>query len=316
MRIGGRLPSPFNMSTPRLSAPIAQARPVDVQLSRGIISMLVAMGAFMLMNAFVKLAIEAYPFGQVLFLRSAFALIPAFCVLRWQGGLSTLRCGRTSTMCYLSALVVGSMVTSFWAYHLLPFADATFYSFVGPLMITALSAPMLGERVGVNRWSAVLLGFAGIVLITPPGQGALSLGVAIALLSAFLYAVGMVMIRRSSGSEHPLAIVFYFTLLATVVGALWLPLGWRQPDWYGWALMGGAGISGAIGQYQQTQAFRMAPPSLCGAVSYVRIVMAVALGYLIWGEVPLPITFLGSTIVIGSGLYLTYYEWRLRRSSQ
>lgn len=291
---------------------VACAGPVDIELGKGVGYMMVSIVAFTLMNALAKLALEHYPFGQLVFLRSGIALLPLLGILAWQGNWAVLRQGPAGTLFWLSALVVGSMLAGFWSYHLLPFADATFYSFIGPLIITALSAPMLGERIGRRRWAAVLLGFGGVVLITPPGQGLLGMGVLVALLSATLYSVGMVLTRRSSSLVHPTAVVFYFTLLATVVGALWLPWGWMWPDAWGWAVMGGAGLAGCVGQYAQTQAFRMAPPSICGALSYSRIVLAVIIGYLVWWEVPTAITLLGSAIVVACGLYLIFHESRSR----
>lgn len=281
-------------------------------LVRGLTFLLASIVAFAFMNALAKLAIAEYPFGQVVFLRSAVALIPALLMVRWQGGLRILRPSSNWTMFWLSSLVVGSMLSGFASYHLLPFADASFYSFVGPIVITALSAYLLGETIGRRRWIAVLIGFFGVMLITPPGSGMFSVGVLVALVSAFLFALGMVLTRKSNGTEHPAAIVFYFSLLATLVGLLWLPFGWRSPDLYGWLLMVGAGVVGAIGQYTQTQAFRLTSPSVCGAVSYVRIVMAVSLGYLIWDEIPVAITFVGCAIVVGSGLFLIMSEWRRR----
>lgn len=292
----------------------AKSEPADIKLGRGVGHLLVSVFAFSIMNAFVKLAVVDYPFGQVVFLRSAVALFPVLLFLRLQGGVAVLLAGRRSTLGWLSALLVGSMLLSFWSYHLLPFADATMYSFVGPLFITALSAPMLGERVGWRCWLAVIIGFAGVVLIARPGSTIFGLGTVVALASALLFAVGMVLTRKSSGSQHPTAIVFYFTLLATLIGLAWLPFGWTAPDAMGWALMIGAGLFGAVGQYTQTQAFRLAPASVCGTVSYARIVMAIGLGYLIWGEYPTAIMLLGSAIIIASGLYLVWHEWQYPRA--
>lgn len=281
-------------------------------LTRGLALLLASILAFAVMNALVKLATAQYPFGQVIFLRSAVALVPAYLMVRWLGGRSVFRPSSKRMMFWLSALVVGSMLSGFASFHWLPYADATFYSFVGPILITALSAYLLGEIIGRRRWVAVLVGLAGVVLITPPGAGMFTLGVMAALLSAFLFALGMVLTRQCSLSEHPAAIVFYFSLLATMVGLLWLPFGWRHPDPWGWLLMIGAGLFGALGQYTQTQAFRITSPTVCGVVSYVRIVLAVSLGYLIWDEIPTFMTFVGCVIVIASGLFLIVDEWRRR----
>jgi len=280
----------------------------DIRLGAGIAHLLVSVAAFAFMNALVKWAVEIYPFGQAVFLRSAVALLPILLLARHQGGAAVLRTSRPAAIATLSVLMVASMVLSFWSYHLLPFADATAYTYVGPLMIAALSAPILAERVGARRWMAVIIGFAGVLLIAPPGTGLLDAGALAGLGSTLLYALGMVLTRKTSGSEHPTCVVFYFTALATLVTACWLPLGWVAPDAIGWLVLGGAGLAGAVGQYSQTQAFRLMPPALAGALSYSRIVLAIALGYAVWGEVPTPAALAGSAIIIASGLYLILAE--------
>jgi drug/metabolite transporter (DMT)-like permease len=192
----------------------------------------------------------------------------------------------------------------------------------GPIFLTALSVPLLGERVGIRRWSAVFAGFVGVLIMVRPGSGVLEWKALTAIAGAFFYALAMVSIRRLSRSEPAGSIVFYFTLFAMAAGLFTLPLAALLPDWIGpwvwpdadgWAILIGIGLLGGTAQLTLTYAFKLAPVAVIAPFEYGSLVFGVVFGLLIWQEAPDRYILLGAALVIASGLYILYRETKLRR---
>jgi drug/metabolite transporter (DMT)-like permease len=208
---------------------------------------------------------------------------------------------------------LGAMVTGFLGYSLLPLGDAVALEQSGPIFLTALSVPLLGERVGVRRWSAVIVGFVGVLIMTRPGAGVFNPAALLSLSAALLYAVAMIAIRKMSRSEAAATIVFYFTLIGAIAGALSLPFQWHWPDGPGLLVLVGVGLLGGGAQITMTLAFRLAPVALLAPFGYAGLVFAMGFGYVIWGEVPDAYLLLGAAIVVASGLYILHRETTLAR---
>ena len=210
------------------------------------------------------------------------------------------------------------------ALKLEPLAETMALGMSGPIFLTALSVPLLGERVGLRRWSAVIVGFIGVLVMVRPGSGVFQPAALIAIAGAFCYALAMVSIRRLSRSEPAPTIVFYFTLFAAIVGLLTWPLAplapawldpWVRPDLEGWAVLVGIGLIGGTAQLTMTYAFKLAPVAVIAPFEYGGLLIAVVYGLAIWNEVPDVYILLGAAIVIASGLYILYREAKLRRSA-
>jgi drug/metabolite transporter (DMT)-like permease len=210
----------------------------------------------------------------------------------------------------------------FLALGLLPLADAIALGMSGPIFLTALSVPLLRERVGIRRWSAVFAGFVGVLIMVRPGSGVLELKALTAIAGAFFYALAMVSIRRLSRSEPAGAIVFYFTLFAMAAGLATLPLAallpgwidpWVWPDAAGWTILVGIGLLGGTAQLTLTYAFKLAPVAVIAPFEYGSLVFGVLFGLLIWREAPDRYILIGAAVVIASGLYILYRETKLRR---
>ena len=281
---------------------------------RGIAYMLGAVLAFSCANAMVKWASRDYPVGEIAFFRSFVALFPTLIIVGASGGVAVLRTRHLHSHFLRGGIGLLSMLFTYYAFSALPIADATAISFAGPLFMTALSVPMLRESVGIYRWSAVAIGFVGVLVVTRPGHEMFNLGALAAIMCAASYAVAMILVRQMSMTEHPVAITFYFTAFGAVAMGCLLPFGWVTPDWSGLLALCGVGIAGGIGQYLQTQAFRLAPAAVAAPFNYASIVFAAAFGYLIWNEVPTAHLLIGSGIVIGSGFFIIYREAVRRRS--
>lgn len=289
-------------------APIALPPSGASTVGRGIAYMLGAVFIFSAANVLVKWASATYPVGEIAFFRTFVALFPTLVLVAGHGGIARLRTRHPLSHLLRGGVGMASMLLIYYAFMALPIAEATAIGFAGPLFMTALSVPMLGEKVGVYRWSAIVVGFMGVLLITRPGRDILNLGALAAVTSAASYAVAMLLVRQMCKTEHPVTITFYFTAFGSLVMGCLLPFGWVTPDGPGLAALSAVGIAGGIGQYLQTEAFRLAPAAVAAPFNYVSIVFAGVFGYLIWDEVPTVPVVAGSAIVIVSGLFIIYRE--------
>ncbi len=205
-------------------------------------------------------------------------------------------------------LLLVSTVCFFWAISLMPLADALAIVFVSPLVVTALSPWLLGETVGLRRWSAVVVGFIGACIIIRPGPEMFSSGALLALAAGTLYALYLIATRRLAGSAPPMITLFYTALVGALLLSLIVPFTWTTPnlEQIGW--MASLGLIAAVGHFLVIKAFQMAPASLLAPYGYSEIVMATVVGYLIFGDFPDYWSWIGVSIVIASGIYVSIRE--------
>jgi drug/metabolite transporter (DMT)-like permease len=261
----------------------------------------------------VKLATVDHPIGQIVFFRNVVAFLPIAFYIRASGGIAVLRTDRLHIHFLRTLFGLGAMVAGFLGYSYLPLGDAVALEQSGPIFLTALSVPLLGERVGMRRWSAVIVGFVGVLIMTRPGAGVFNPAALLSLTSALLYAVAMIAIRKMSRSEPAATIVFYFTAIGAAAGALSLPFSWHTPDGNGLLLLVGIGLLGGMAQITMTLAFRLAPVALIAPFGYAGLVFAMGFGFFIWGDVPDAYLLIGAAIVVASGLYILHRETALAR---
>ncbi len=295
-----------------MKTPPAPHRRID-NAPLGIAMMLASVFLFSVMSVLVKAMTEVYPVTEVVFFRNAAALIPVTLAVLMHGGMGTLRTERPGAHLWRSVIGLSAMSMLFWSFDLLPLADAVALNFSSPLFLTALSVPLLGEKVGVHRWSAVAVGFAGVLVMVRPSGDVLQLGALVALGAAFAQALAMVAIRQLSRTEAPDTIVFWFTLVATALGLFTLPFAWITPvGWADWAMLAGAGLVGGVAQLFLTRAYAFAPAAVVAPFSYASILWATLFGFVLWGDAPAVHVVVGALIVAASGLYILYRETRRR----
>jgi len=204
-----------------------------------------------------------------------------------------------------------AMSFAFGAVKLLPLAEAQTLNFAGPFFATLLAMVLLKERIGKWRWGALALGFAGILIITQPGQSHIpAFGVAVGLTASFLIALLSIMIKELNRTERPLAIVFWFGVLSTPMMAVFLPFYMSAHDWVGWSLLLGLGISGAIGQILLTLALRHGAVSSVIVMDYTGLVWATLYGWWFFDKLPPASTWLGAPLIIAAGLLIAWREHR------
>jgi drug/metabolite transporter (DMT)-like permease len=233
-----------------------------------------------------------------------------------QGGPSMLRTQRPFGHLFRGLIGNSAMIIFFLSVAKLPLADANALSFASPLFITALSMPLLGEAVGKHRWSAVIVGFAGVMVMTNPGgdwfTGNAGVGAGMGVLAAFMSALMTITIRKLNKTEPPVRIVFYFATIGTIFFGGLLTIFWVTPTLPELGGLMVVGLIGGLSQLLMTYAYRHAPASTLAPFGYVSILWSTVLGYLIWSELPGPRILGGASIVIASGLYIIYRETRQR----
>ncbi|MGH6912703.1 MAG: DMT family transporter, partial [Geminicoccales bacterium] len=177
-----------------------------------------------------------------------------------------------------------------------------------PLLITALSVPLLGETVRWRRWSAVLVGFAGILVMLQPGSGSLDLAAGAALLAASASALSVILVRKLAATETTASIAFYSNAGAVVAMACVLPIGFVPPTLGDLALMAVAGLAGGSAVMLLIAGYRRAQAAVVAPFQYSQMLWGVLLGFLLWGDVPAQAVVIGATIVVASGLFILYRE--------
>ncbi len=214
------------------------------------------------------------------------------------------------------ALLFGSGVLFITALRSLPLADAAAVGFVAPLMVTALSIPLLGERVESGRWLAVLAGFGGVLLVVRPGGAGFGAASLLPVASAGCWAVALIITRRLAATESPLSTLIYTGLTGLALSSLLLPGVWRAPATADWLLLAVAGGLYALGQFLLLKAFLAAHASVLAPFQYSQIVWSTAIGWLCFGTMPDPWTGAGAAVIIASGLYIWRRERRGRGEGQ
>lgn len=293
----------------------AQPSPRE-NVQRGATMMLTAVFFVAILNVLVKTLAVRYPVTEIAFFRSLFGMIPTLAMVAVGGGPSVLRTQRPMGHVWRSMFSVAQMFLNFWAFHLMPLADAVAISYSTPLFVALLSGPLLGEKVGLRRAAVVVAGFVGVLIIVRPGVGALGWVGLVPVAGAASFAVAMLQVRQLSRTEHPLAIVFYFTVLTTVLSSLTLPFAWVTPTPrdLGWMLV--AGLSAGVAQYFLTRAYTLAPASVVGTLNYATILWALLFGWILWGDAPGPPLLTGGAIIVCSGVYLLRSEAGARAASR
>jgi drug/metabolite transporter (DMT)-like permease len=289
---------------PLSSRPAARAD--DVR--RGIVYMLASVFLFAIQNAMGKWLTQTYPIPMLVFFRSAVALPPAALLVWHAGGARGFRTRRPVAQASRATIWGGSNVASFFAYHLLPLADAVSFTFSAPLFLTALSWPVLHERVGRERWIAVLVGFAGVLVMSHPAGGGAAIGIACAVAASLFNAVGSLTVRDLCRTETTAGIVFYTALVITLLSLPALPFFWVTPSALDLAGLCSLGLMGAVSQYWTTQALYYAPAAAVAPFNYSALIWGALFGFAVWGEVPTSGILLGAAIVTASGFYLLRHE--------
>ena len=285
-----------------------------------VLGMAAGMGAyfmFSVMVLFAKLLSVNHSVIEIAFYRNLIGSLP-FLFVVFALGRRDILVLRTRPVLVGFRAILGSisLVVTFWAFSLMPLADTTALLFASSLFIPVLGVVFLKEFVGPYRWSAVIIGFAGVVIMARPTGDVYVLGISVALCAAFLHATLQIILRYLGRFESPETISFYFFIIGTVVTALALPFVAVTPATNEIPLLFGVGLSGAAAQWLLSVAYKNAPAAVVTVFNYTSIIWATLFGWMIWNEWPLPAVIAGAAIVITSNILIVWRESRLMVNSQ
>jgi drug/metabolite transporter (DMT)-like permease len=295
-------------TTSEVPAPDVSRRQEHVPL--GILYMVGATIVFSASSACSKWLVATYPAGEVLFTRSLVSLIACALFILPTTGLAVFRTSRLRHHVMRSFSQFVSQTCLVIAFSLMPLAGAVAINFSAPLFATLVSIGLLKEKVGWARWSALLIGFIGVLVVTNPGSGAFQVGALFALANAVLYGTVTAAVRGMTATESAPTLTLYQLLLITGFFALVAPFGFIMPTWNHWGLIVFNGVANAVGQYWWTKSLHLGPASAVAPFFYLSLVWAAAIGFLVWGDVPTVALLIGSAIVVASGLFLLWREAR------
>lgn len=259
-------------------------------------------------DAVLKWLTGDYPVGQLLFFRGLFVLLVITLFVWRLGAMETIRINSFRDQIQRAGFAFTSGFLFITGITYLPLADAIAITFAGPLFITILAAPMLGESVGWRRWTAVVVGFFGVLVMLRPTTGALQLAALLPLGASLAGALRDITTRRISANETSLSILLFSTLAVIVFGLGTLPFGWAPLTLRDLGLMGLSGLFVGGAHYFLIERFRWAEASLLAPFKYLTMIWAVIFGFLIFGDLPDSWTLSGAGFLIVCGIYIAHRE--------
>jgi drug/metabolite transporter (DMT)-like permease len=277
--------------------------------------MLIAVAAFSGMDALLKLFSEHYPSMEIAFLRGLaslpFMALPALI----KGRYRDLKPARPWMHLLRGILMVVMLGGFIYAVRTLSLANAYSIFLAEPLIVTALSVPLLGDHVGWRNWVAIAVGLVGVVIILrPSASGLVTLGALAAFVSATAYALSVITLRVITRTDTTTSVIIWTVGTMTLISGLAAVPGWVPLAHEHWIWLVALGIFGALGQHLLTEAFRSAPPSVVAPFEYTALLWGMLIDWVVWSVLPATRVYLGGGIVIASGLYLIWREHSQRRA--
>ena len=288
---------------------------------RGITLKVLSVGIFVTMFGFIKATADDVPAGEAVFFRSLFAMPVLIAWLAMRSEFpANLKAKDPVGHVWRGLMGTCAMASGFMAIGLLPLPEVVAIGYAAPLLVTMLAAMFLGERIRFVRFSALLLGLLGVMIILSPRLTVLdaettnrlqTIGALVALMGAMFSALAQVFARKLVATETTGSIVFYFSIMSSVLALLTLPFGWKLPSVYEVGLLITAGLFGGVGQILLTESYRYAEVAVIAPFEYCSIILALLVGYFIFDELPTGIMMTGVLLIIVAGIIIIERERRL-----
>ncbi len=278
----------------------------------GVLYGIASVACFAMMDACVKW-LDQFPVGEVLFARFFFGLIPILMLVPKNELKTFYKTTRPKLHAFRAISGTLAIIALFIALRKIPLADVVSLTFGGPIFVTLGSIFFLSEKVGIRRWSAVFIGFVGMLLIIKPAYEELNIYYVFPIIFCIFFACVALSIRSLSTSEPNYRIALYFSVLSMLVGLCTLPFGWVMPNKFELFLLIFTGIIGSVANILLTISLRVAEASLVTPTKYLNLVFAILLGYFIWNEIPRVLTLIGAGLIITSSLIIFMRETKLKK---
>jgi drug/metabolite transporter (DMT)-like permease len=276
----------------------------------GISLMMGALFLFVMMDSAIKATVQGLPVLQVLWARFLFHMIVVSAALALTGRRLPPRTGAPRLQVVRSLCLAAANLFFTAALVHVPLAECVAIGFVSPLIVTLLAARVLKEPVGWQRWTGILFGFAGVLIIIRPGAGVTHPAALFVLITAVVFAIYSVLTRRLAGVDDAFTTIFHTGVAATVVTTLIVPFVWVWPSAQQWALLALLGVLGGVGHFLLILAYQRAQASVLAPFAYTQIVWATLAGFLLFGELPDGVAFIGALVVVAGGLFVFWTETR------
>jgi len=280
---------------------------------RGVLYYFATLFFFGVLDGLVKHLGTIYPVPQIVWARFFFHSVLVLVAMLPYGVARLLRTRRLGLQLFRSCLQLNATVCMFFGLTFIPLAEAVSIVYLSPLIVTALSAALLGERVGPRRWAAVAVGFVGVLIIMRPGAGVMHWATILILLTAFSYALFQISTRILGPSDPPLTTLIYTAAVGTLVTTPAVPFFWTTPTPTDWLLLASVGLVAGAAHFALINALKYASASSLQPYSYVHILWSSLLGFLVFGNFPTQWTFVGAVLIVGGGLFVFYRESSTRR---
>lgn len=274
----------------------------------GILFMLGTTVMFSIGSALSKWQLATYPIGEILAVRAFVSLVTVSIIILPRTGLAVFRTSRLRDHGSRSITQAAAQTCIMTALSLMPLASVIAVNFSAPLFATLFSALFFREAAGRARWAALLAGFVGVLIVTHPGADTFQVGFLFAIGNAVLYGFVTAGVRSMTKTESAGTLTMWQMVMLTGIFTAALPFGFVMPTFWDGVLMLFNGISNAVGQYWWTRSLHLAPAGAVGPFYYLSLVWAMAIGFLVWGEVPTVHLVVGSVVVVASGLALLWHE--------
>jgi drug/metabolite transporter (DMT)-like permease len=295
------------MQTPSPADPTQSPASRAAAVNRGVLWMILATMMFVGIDAVAKHLTQSFPVLQVVWARYVFhlVLLAAFLGHRIPQVLKTRRLGLQLVRSALLVITTGLMVAGL---SQIPMADASALLFLTPILVTALSMPLLKERVGPRRWISVAVGFVGALIIIRPGSGLMQAAALFPAAAAFFFAFYQITTRQLASIDAPLTTLLYSALVGAAVTSAAVPFQWVAPGPEDWLLMMLTGLLGGLGHFLLIKAFSAARAATVAPFNYSSLIWAMVFGFAFFGDLPDMWTVTGATVIAGSGLYILHRE--------
>ena len=287
---------------------------VEQDTMKAIGMMIMAVCFLSAMDLALKQLVEHYPSMQVVFLRciTSAPLLATWMLIRNRKGF---RVKYPADHLLRAAIGLIMLYAIGECFRELQLADAYAIFFAAPLLITLLSGPVLGEKAGTYRITAAMVGSAGVLIVLQPGMNSqlVSYGAMMALVTVVAYAFMALLLRRMGHHDSTVAIAFWFIALVGIGAGLFSILNWKPIQWQHWPWLVLLGLTGTFGQLMLTGAFKRASVAVIAPLDYTHMIWAVIYGYIFWGHLPGTSTWVGTAVIVSSGLYIIFREHRIKR---